>query len=124
MKQTGVKFIPSDEQRSIVSMLSAVLTPLEDIAKVIINPATKKHVALDTLKKSFKDEISDGRIKVRAFAVGKLFKLMEEGHPASVFFYLKTQCGWRETMEHQGPSGGPIPLKTKVQVEFVPAKVS
>ena len=26
--------------------------------------------------------------------------LIEKEHPAAIMFYLKTQCGWRETSDH------------------------
>jgi hypothetical protein len=37
------------------------------------------------------------RIESLGFAVGKLRELIEMGNPSAIFFYLKTQGGWRET---------------------------
>lgn len=116
-KRPHKPFEPSDEQRNVVAMLVSVATPLEDICKVITNPDTGKPIARLTLEKAFPDEIKNGRSKVRAFVVGKLYKLIEQEHPASIFFYLKTQCGWRETHEVVGQGGGP--LKAKLEVSFV-----
>jgi hypothetical protein len=45
-------------------------------------------------------------------ATSKLAELIEQGVPSAIFFYLKTQHGWREVdkmkVEHSGPNGAPI----------------
>jgi hypothetical protein len=28
--------------------------------------------------------------------MGKLYQLIQKGHPASIMFYLKTRCNWKE----------------------------
>lgn len=42
-----------------------------------------------------------GRAIAKKKVTKKLFSLIEKGHPASIFFYLKCQCGWREVKEEE-----------------------
>lgn len=109
-KQPHTKFEPTEDQRNVVSMLAAVMIPQEDIARVIINPDTKKPIALNTLKAAFPEELETGRLKVKAFTVGKLFGLIQKGVPSAIYFYLKTQCGWRETSIHELQTKGGMSL--------------
>jgi hypothetical protein len=104
------RYHPTDEDRNIVQVLAGILTPHNEIALVMVNPRTKKPISITTLRKAFKDQLAHGRARVKAFAVGKMFKLISNDHPAMIMFYLKTQCGFRETSHHQlsGAGGGPI----------------
>jgi hypothetical protein len=101
--------------------LASTLTPHPEIAKVVKNPKSGKHISATTLERHFKHELANGRAQVRAYAVGKLFKLIQAEHPASIMFYLKTQCGWRETSVHEvgGLRGGPIQANVTGRVEVV-----
>lgn len=51
-----------------------------------------------------------GRAKVIAEVGEKLLEKIRKGDTASIFFFLKTQAGWRETnkLEVSGPEGGPV----------------
>lgn len=64
-----------------------------------------------------KDELPDvqeawkrGRAKAFAFVTNKLMDNIAVGKEASIFFYLKTQYGWKETsrQEMTGKDGSPI----------------
>lgn len=114
------RFQPSEEDRNLVRVLASIGTPVEEIALVLENPKRKnKPLARKTVMRAFKDELKQGRARVKAFAVGKLFKLIQAEHPASIMFYLKTQCGWRETSVLEGPRGGPIPVALSGSVEVI-----
>jgi hypothetical protein len=114
-----VRFDPTNEDRALVKVLAGILTPHDEIAMVITNPRTGKRISRRTLDKAFREELRHGRARVKAFAVGKLFKLINADHPASIMFYLKTQCGFRETSVLEGPRGGPIPLAISGTVEVL-----
>ncbi len=103
------RFHPTDADRDTVRVLAG-LAPHPEIALVVTNPRTKKHISVTTLRKAFKEELAHGRAQVKAFTMGKMFKLISAEHPAMIMFYLKTQCGFRETSHHQlsGAGGGPI----------------
>jgi len=54
-----------------------------------------------------------GRTKVKSLIAGRLIQKATEGDTASQIFYLKTQCGWKETqsLEHFSPDGSMTPTK-------------
>jgi hypothetical protein len=56
-----------------------------------------------------RDAYDRGRANRAADVAKKLSDLINKGDKASIFFYLKCQCGWRETQvrENTGPEGGP-----------------
>lgn len=51
-----------------------------------------------------------GIAKGHAVVKGRLRQQIDSGNVTATIFYLKTQCGWKETdrLEHSGPGGGPI----------------
>ena len=54
-----------------------------------------------------------GRTRVKSIIAGRLIQKATEGDTASQIFYLKTQCGWKETqsLEHSSPDGSMTPTK-------------
>ena len=65
-----------------------------------------------TLQRHCEEEFKRGKAGALATVTGKLWENIENGHPASIFFYLKTQGGgaWKETTRNElvGEDGGPI----------------
>lgn len=78
-----------------------------------------------TLQRYCQQDYNDGKAQKGAIAVAKLWQLVESGHPASVFFFLKTQMGWKETSKNElsGPDGKPIQTEGNLEVEVTPEKV-
>ena len=72
--------------------------------------AAETGIAERTLQRHCGEEFEEGKAKAGSFVVGKLWKLIEDGHPASIMFFLKTQQGWKETSKTEitGANGGPI----------------
>lgn len=110
-KRGEVPFVPTPEQRGVVAVMAATHIPAPHIATLIINPESGKHISKTTLFKHFPNELAEGHMKVRAFVINKLFRLIQNDEPSAIYFYLKTQCGWRERMEVSGPDGGPVKVE-------------
>lgn len=64
---------------------------------------------------NFATAIKKGKAKANAFVGGKLMQLVKEGNPAAIIFYMKSRCGWRETVRQEltGPTGGAVNIETK-----------
>lgn len=85
------KWKPTPENLLEIERYAKVGVPAEIIAKII-------GVAPNTLTKHCKELLDQYRSQVKADFMGALYKLgVKELVPSAVFFYLKTQCGFRET---------------------------
>lgn len=87
----------TDQERMLVKYMAVAGVPHERIAKSIKTTG-------ETLRKHFRDELDLGIDQIKALAVGKLVENIKAGKTAEILFFLKTQCGWRETVEveHSG----------------------
>ena len=85
-------FVPTDDERQLVEQMAAVGIPHEQIAAVV-----RKGIDADTLKKHFKDELREAKIRANARIAGGLYNKAVGGDTASMIFWLKTQAKWRET---------------------------
>ena len=47
----------------------------------------------------FEQAIKKGKAKANVFVGGKLMQKIKNGDTASIIFYLKTRCGWKETQK-------------------------
>src|SRR5260370_32903068 len=91
-----VKFEPTAEQRDNVELLAAVGTTHDLIARMIVDPATGRHISDKTLRKYFRDELELGLAKANGIVGGKLFEMASDGlHDACTMFWMKTRAGWK-----------------------------
>ena len=99
----GVKFIPTDEQRKSVAMMTGCGIPIDDIARVL-------GMAHRTLMKHFREELDIGSAKLNALVAQSLFQNAIGGNVAAQIFWCKTRLGWKEIdrHEHTGADGGAI----------------
>ncbi len=100
------------------------LKKVEEYAQVCDNEeeiALALGISYSTLRRrkrdyeQFEQSIKKGKAKANAFVGGKLMQLVKEGNPAAIIFYMKSRCGWRETVRQEltGPTGGAVNIETK-----------
>lgn len=70
---------------------------------------------------NFATAIKKGKAKANAFVGGKLMNLIKEGNPAAIIFYMKSRCGWRETVRQEitGAEGGSIKIDNNPDLDDV-----
>ena len=70
---------------------------------------------------NFATAIKKGKAKANAFVGGKLMALIREGNPAATIFYMKSRCGWRETVRQEitGAEGGSIKIDNNPDLDDV-----
>jgi hypothetical protein len=98
------KYQPTESDRNTVRSMAATGFTHEQIA-CCLGPAG---IDPKTMRKHFKMELATAAIKAHAAVANRAYQMAVTGNPpAATFFYLKTQCGWRETTryEHTGPDG-------------------
>nr|DAY55869.1 MAG TPA: Sf6 terminase small subunit gp1, octamer, DNA-binding, CAPS buffer.65A [Caudoviricetes sp.] len=106
------------------------LKKVEEYAQICDNEeeiALALGIGYATLKRRKKDNelfelaIKTGRAKANAFVGGKLMQLVREGNPAATIFYMKSRCGWRETVRQEitGAEGGSIKIDNNPDLDDV-----
>ena len=90
----------------MVEQHAAVGTPHEQIAKLL-------RVAVNTLKKHYREELDLGLARANAVVASTLFAQAKSGNVTAMIFWLKARAGWRETtkLEHAGSPGEPIEIR-------------
>lgn len=53
--------------------------------------------SVDTLDKYYREEMDVGEVQIKAEVFGALMKNIQNGKEASIIFFLKARCGWKET---------------------------
>ncbi len=85
-------FEVTDEQRMQVKTLAGYGLNQNQIASIL-------EITRQTLAKHFSVELEKGKSLALAQAASSLFNNIKKGKEASIFFYLKTQGGWREQQQ-------------------------
>lgn len=84
---------PTDEQRKLVEQLSGRGLPHKMIVSLIDGVSHE-----ETLRTHYREELDRGAAKACAQVAGKLFEKCMSGDTASILFWMKTRCGFRENM--------------------------
>jgi len=90
------RFIPTEEQRTIVTLGKGAGLTHAQIASLIRSP---KPISVDTLERYFRDELDNGEARVTAMVAGNLFKIAtsptHKNAVLAAIFWLKTRAGWK-----------------------------
>lgn len=99
----------TDDQIREVETLAAVLST-DDIADYFGVGRTTFYALMDR-NPDISERYKRGRAKAKASISGGLIKKARAGDTTSQIFYLKTQCGWRETqhIDHSSTDGSMKP---------------
>lgn len=107
----GQPFKPTPEQRQLVQNLAGFGLSQERILQSIPwGTKDDKPITKPTLHKHFRVELDRGIALANMRAMKALHELIAEKHFGAICFYLKTQCGWKETVavENSGRDGAPL----------------
>ena len=110
-----VGFAPTPEDRARVQTLAGLGTPQEQIALMVIHPATRLPISVATLKSGFSRELEQGPVISNSRVAQALFKRAADGaSDTAAIFWLKTRAGWRErsVVEVEIKSGVLVPPPT------------
>jgi DNA-binding XRE family transcriptional regulator len=80
---------PTDSIRKKVQMLVVAGATQEQVASII-------GIDAKTLRKHYREELTNSKTEATASVAGKLFKAAMSGNVTAQIFWMKTQGGWRE----------------------------
>lgn len=98
-----VAFKPTLEQQEMVGQLAGFGLRHEDIALLIKNKQGKP-ISSDTLAKCFKQALSEGRLQAIVNVANTLYQKVLMGDKTCMIFYLRTQAGWKDQVQHLEPT--------------------
>jgi len=103
------EIILTDDQIKEVETLAAVLST-GDIADYFGIGRTTFYALMER-NSDISERYKKGRAKAKGAIAGSLIQKARAGELGAQIFYLKTQCGWRETqhLEHTSPDGSMTP---------------
>lgn len=106
--------VPTERSVTLVEAHVVAGTPHEFIAKHL-------GISIPTLKKRYADLLGEGKSRLKAEAGGTLVQHWRRGNLSALIFYLKTQCGYKETqaLEHAGAGGEPLPSVDMMKLPLV-----
>jgi len=107
LKRGPKPFEPTEEQRKIVRLASAVGLPHDQIAQLL-------EISDGSLRTHFRKELDEGSIQANLKVAGNLMKIATAYPPVSgtvtaAIWWTKARMGWKETsrVENTGPNGEP-----------------
>lgn len=99
--------IPYDEQKAeIVKSLSKYGVPQDQIAAVI-------KMSRDTMLKLYKQEMLEGAAEANAAVTKRLYQKALEGDTASLIFWIKCRCRWRESDKNDPVTASAVQIVLK-----------
>ena len=101
----------TNDQIAEVERMAELACTHDEISHILgVSPATFRNRMDD--QGGVRGAYEKGRAKGHEEVKGALRKQIRDGNVTAMIFYLKTQCGWKDTqtIEHTGPHGGAIQL--------------
>lgn len=106
----GRGYTPTDEQRSLVTVMAAMGIPEDQMVLAIINPISRQPISPVTLRKHFREEIDKGVVQANSKVAASLFKnattateSFPGGIPSAQIFWMKTRARWQQRPELNVP---------------------
>lgn len=118
-------FNPTREQRLSVGVMVACGVPQDAICAAVINQQTGQPIDSKTLRKAFRAELNDAKATANGLVAQSLFKKATGSGSQSVtaaIFWLKTQAGWKETVQLNGAGPNGAHLFERIVREIVEPK--
>lgn len=119
VKKPGKKGMPEFEptvaDRLVVEQCAGYRMPQDEIAKLIINPRTGKHINESTLKEKFRDELDTGYAKLKMSVHAAKIKHALEGNATLIIWTEKTLFGAKELIDVSPPMPVDIEDDDKLQ---------
>ena len=98
-------FRATEEQRRTVHTMAGYGIPQEEIARVVINPATGRPIMRKTLSRHFTEELATGATEANMKVAQSLYRQAVDGHVTAAIFWCKTRMGWREASRGAAAGG-------------------
>jgi len=108
-----VKYIPTDEERTMVEKMASIGITQTEISKVVGDGIDDK-----TLRKHFRKELDTANIKANAAIGLTLYQKALDGDTACLIWYSKVRMGWRETSQINVDHSGDL----NVNINLTPVK--
>ena len=118
-------YVPSERDRRAVELMVRHGVPLEEIRRVVVNPATGKPVSKTTLTRHFRREIDSGMVQANTEVAESLFRqavgrarvivdgevVEEERAPntSAAIWWTKARMGWKAGADEDETKAGPEP---------------
>jgi hypothetical protein len=104
-------FRPTDEQREIVRRAVAIGLTHEHVRQLVLK-RDGRPISAPTLRKHFRQELSDGLWQANFTVANKLFSAALNGNITAQIFWLKNRAGWQDARQRGTDDAGPEPGAT------------
>lgn len=115
-------FAPTEQDRRAVELMVRHGIPLEEVRRVIRNPATGRSISKTTLMRHFEREIETGQVKANTAVAESLYRqavgrarvivdgaVVEEERPpntTAAIWWTKARMGWKAGAEEEAIKAG------------------
>lgn len=82
--------VPTEHNRTVVKILYGMGVTQDRIAAGL-------NMSVDTLVKYYREDMDVAEVQIKGEVFGALMKNIQAGKEASIIFFLKARCGWKET---------------------------
>jgi hypothetical protein len=93
------QFVPSEQQRIFVASMAGFRMSWDEIAKVVIDERTGKSIARATLARKFKDELAQGKPKLKSLIQTKYLQRLNAGDWNAISFGMRHIAGYLEAID-------------------------